>query len=58
MLEPPLAEARAYWYKQLHNQVEVIGGLERVYTTRSNTNSSDRQYKNLLLKMGETFSIK
>lgn len=19
MLEPPLAEARAYWYKQLHN---------------------------------------
>ena len=57
MLEPPLAEARAYWYKQLHNQVEVICGLERVDTTRS-AQQSDRSYKNLLLKMGETFSIK
>jgi hypothetical protein len=27
ILDPPLAEARAYWYKQLHNQVEVICGL-------------------------------
>ena len=58
MLEPPLAEARAYWYKQLHNQVEVICGLERIDTTRSISTNADKTYKNLLLKMGENYSVK
>lgn len=58
ILEPTLAEARAYWYKQLHNQVEVICGLERVDTTRSNLTASEKSYKNLLLKMGEKFNIR
>ena len=57
ILEPTLAEARAYWYKQLHNQVEVICGLERVDTTRSNL-AGEKSYKNLLLKMGEKFNIR
>lgn len=48
MLEPPLNEARAYWYKQLHNQVEVICGLDRVDTKRSQLPSSEKSYKNLL----------
>ena len=58
ILEPTLAEARAYWYKQLHNQVEVICGLERVDTTRSTISASEKSYKNLLLKMGEKFNIR
>ena len=58
ILEPTLAEARAYWYKQLHNQVEVICGLERVDTTKSNLTASEKSYKNLLLKMGEKFNIR
>lgn len=56
MLEPSLQEARAYWYKQLHNQVEVICGLERV--EKGDSTVKDRSFKNLLLKSGETFSIK
>jgi hypothetical protein len=30
VLDPPLAEARAHWYTQLHAQVEIICGLKRV----------------------------
>lgn len=26
-LEPPIAEARAYWYRQLHEQLEIVCGL-------------------------------
>lgn len=58
ILEPTLAEARAYWYKQLHNQVEVICGLERVDTTRSTLSVNEKSYKNLLMKMGEKFNIR
>lgn len=58
ILEPTLAEARAYWYKQLHNQVEVICGLERVDTNKSNLSANERSYKNLLVKMGEKFNIR
>ena len=56
MLEPSLAEARSYWYKELHNQVEVICGLEKL--SIRNDDSKERTYKDLLLKMGETFNIK
>lgn len=38
--------------------MEVICGLERVDTTRSTLPASEKSYKNLLLKMGENFSIK
>lgn len=58
ILDPPLAEARAYWYKQLHNQVEVICGLQRVDTNSQKLSSSEKSYKNLLLKMGEKFNIR
>jgi dynein heavy chain 1 len=30
IMEPTMSEARAYWYKELHKQVEVICGLEKV----------------------------
>ena len=56
LLEPSLAEARAYWYKELHNQVEVICGLEKL--SIRNDDSKERTYKDLLLKMGEGFNIK
>ena len=56
MLEPSLPEARAYWYKELHNQVEVICGLEKLCIRNDET--SERTYKGLLLKMGEKFNIK
>ena len=57
LLEPSLAEARAYWYKELHNQVEVICGLEKL-SIRNNDESQETTYKGLLLKMGEQFNIK
>lgn len=56
MLEPSLQEARAYWYKQLHNQVQVICGLERV--ERKGEYVKEKSFKNILLKIGENFSIK
>lgn len=56
MLEPSLAEAKAFWYKELHNQVEVICGLEKL--SIRNEDGKDKTYKNLLLKMGDSFNIK
>jgi hypothetical protein len=29
-MEPSLSEARAFWFKELHKQVQVICGLEKV----------------------------
>lgn len=29
-LDPPISEARAFWYKRFHEQLEVICGLQRV----------------------------
>jgi dynein heavy chain 1 len=44
ILDPPLAEARAYWYTQLHGQVEVICGLKRVEAQRyGKINKQDSQ---------------
>lgn len=56
MLEPSLAEAKAFWYKELHNQVEVICGLEKL--SIRNEDGKDKTYKNLLLNMGDSFNIK
>jgi len=56
MLEPSLSEARAFWYKELHNQVEVICGLERLSIRTGE--SQETTYKGLLLKMSENFNIK
>ena len=56
MLEPSLSEARAFWYKELHNQVEVICGLERLSIRTAE--SQETTYKGLLLKMSENFNIK
>lgn len=55
MIEPSLPEAKAFWYKQLHEQIEVICGLERITTQIEE--GQDNTYKNLLLKMGEKFNI-
>ena len=60
-IEPTLSEARAYWYKELHKQVEVICGLEKVESKKfmeENLNIRERTYMNLLSKMDEKFSIK
>jgi dynein heavy chain 1 len=43
ILDPPLSEARAFWYKQLHNQVGIVCGLERVDLTRQAV-STDKTY--------------
>jgi hypothetical protein len=56
LLEPSLAEAKAFWYKELHNQVEVICGLERL-CIRADDNK-DKTYKSLLNMMGESFNIR
>jgi hypothetical protein len=59
MLEPSLAEARAYWYNQLHKTVQEVCGLKRV--EMSGHEPGDRSFKGLLLKMGEkdeSFNIK
>ena len=30
VLNPPLPEARAFWYKKFHEQVEIICGVKKV----------------------------
>ena len=54
-LEPPLAEVRAYWYKKLHKQVEVICGLNRVGTSQQEA-GREATYHGLLSKMEGQFS--
>lgn len=56
ILEPSLAEAKAYWYKELHNQVEIICGLEKLSIRDSD--GKEKTYKGLLLMMSEKFNIK
>lgn len=61
MLDPPLAEARAFLYTQLHSQVEIICGLRRVEAQRygryrSQDNKRDRTY-NSLVKQMKNYSI-
>lgn len=55
LLEPSLAEAKAYWYNQLHSQVELICGLERLSIRNE---EGEKTYKSLLNKMGEGFNIR
>jgi dynein heavy chain 1 len=63
MLDPSLEEARAYWYKALHDQVEIICGLPRISSkiyerAASATNAAEGEnsdtftFKSLLGKMG------
>lgn len=59
VMEPSLSEARAYWFKELHKQVEVICGLEKVESKKViDDDRKDRTYLNLLSKMDEKCSIK
>jgi dynein heavy chain 1, cytosolic len=62
VLDPPISEARAFWYKRFHEQLEIICGLKRVqaehYEKFSKSDSAlggagkgDRTYKDLILKM-------
>ena len=57
ILDPPLSEARAYWYKEAHNQVAIICGLVRVDLTRSAV-STEKTYSSLIFKMSEKFNMK
>jgi len=61
MLDPPLAEARAFMYTQLHSQVEIICGLRRVEAQRygryrQSDNKRDKTYSGLV-KMLKNYSI-
>lgn len=48
-MEPTLSEARAYWYKELHKQVEVICGLEKIESKKVlDDDKRERTYLNLL----------
>lgn len=56
ILDPPLAEARAYLYTQLHAQVETICGLRRVEAQRygkyrGQNNNRERTYMSLVKEM-------
>jgi dynein heavy chain 1, cytosolic len=62
VLDPPISEARAFWYKRFHEQLEVICGLQRVDAHRYEKFSkneqnlaakSDKTYKDLILKMNQ-----
>lgn len=59
VMEPSLSEARAFWYKELHNQVELICGLIKVESKKVlDDTQADHTYRNLLGKMEEKVSIK
>jgi hypothetical protein len=59
VLDPPISEARAFWYKKLHDQLEVICGLQRVEAYRyekfkqseGTQGIKDKTYQSLILKM-------
>lgn len=56
ILDPPLAEARACLYTQLHNQVEIICGLKRVEAQRfvkykGQDSQREKTYMSLVKKM-------
>jgi len=62
VLDPPISEARAFWYKKLHEQLEVICGLSRVEAYRyekfkqSSSEAQagkDKTYQTLILKMSQ-----
>ena len=57
MIEPSIAEAKAFWYRELHNQVEVICGLEKL-SIKIMDDGHEKTYKGLLMKMGDKFNIK
>jgi hypothetical protein len=46
VLEPSLSEAKSYWYGELHKQVEIICGLERLDIK---IEENQDNYRNLLL---------
>lgn len=59
-LDPPIAEARAYWYRQLHEQLEVVCGLQKVEANRydrvkpgEQAQTKDKTYQSLILKMSQ-----
>jgi uncharacterized protein YutE (UPF0331/DUF86 family) len=55
VLEPSLSEAKSYWYGELHKQVEIICGLERLDIK---IEENQDNYRNLLLQMSDKFNIK
>jgi dynein heavy chain 1 len=62
-LDPPIAEARSYWYKQLHEQLEIVCGLQRIESNRYDRKGGEqtagatreKSYQGLILKMNQTF---
>jgi dynein heavy chain 1 len=58
ILDPPLAEARASLYTQLHEQIEVICGLRRVEAQRygryrGQENQRDQTYMGLVKQLND-----
>ncbi len=62
VLDPPISEARAFWYKKLHEQMEIICGLQRVEASRyekfkqselTAQQKNDRTYQSLIIKMNQ-----
>ena len=60
VLDPPISEARAFWYKKLHEQLEVICGLLRVEAYRYEKfkqseaqAGKDKTYQTLILRMSQ-----
>lgn len=56
VLDPPIAESRAFLYKLFHDTIEVICGLQRVEATRYDKfkeveNTKDKTYKTLVIDM-------
>jgi dynein heavy chain 1 len=61
ILDPPLAEARAFLYTQLHAQVEIICGLRRVEAQRygryrGQDSKREKTYNSLVQQM-KSYSI-
>ena len=64
-LDPPIAEARSYWYKQLHEQLEIVCGLQRIESNRYDRKGGEqtagatreKYYQGLILKMNQTFLL-
>ena len=56
-LDPPIEEARAYWYTQFHKIIEIICGLKRIESSRydqiwdESERKKNKSYGNLLLQV-------
>lgn len=62
-LEPPIAEARAYWFKEFHKLVEVVCGLPRIESERfekakGGDENQDNTYRAIMEKLASDVLLK